>query len=191
MDGSHAVWAGVLVAVLNLLLKSLRLSPGPLVEDSEVVLEEIEVVEALETVVEVSEVAEAEVSGVDMEVTGVEEVSVTEVSEVEMTLVEEGLGIRVTHIHYTFTDRLDRGGRGGGIGYHGGSGFSDGQNGYGPPPGQGGFGGPPGGGFGGLGGGPGYGPSGGGFGGGGGYRGDLKREGPGGYDDRDSKRPRY
>ncbi|EPQ54285.1 RNA-binding domain-containing protein [Gloeophyllum trabeum ATCC 11539] len=77
-------------------------------------------------------------------------------------------------------------GRGGGIGYQSGGGFHDGPpNGYG---GQGdgpGFGGPPGGGFGGGGGGYG-GPPGGGYG-----RGDLKREGPGGYDDRDSKRPRY
>jgi hypothetical protein len=81
----------------------------------------------------------------------------------------------------------------GGIGYQSGGGFD------GPPNGGGGFGGPPpphhhggpppgghgppppGGGMGG-----GYG------GGGGGYRQDLKREGgPGGYDDRDFKRPRY
>ncbi|KAJ8072604.1 hypothetical protein PM082_016163 [Marasmius tenuissimus] len=69
-----------------------------------------------------------------------------------------------------------RGGRGGGIGYNGG--FNDHPpNGYGGPPG-GGYGGPPGGG--------GYGPP------GGGYRQDLKRhDGPGGYDDRDSKRARY
>jgi len=89
-------------------------------------------------------------------------------------------------------------GRGGGIGFQGGGGFGDhNSNGFGGPPngGPGGFAGP-GGGFGGPpGGGPGgYGPPGGGYGGGGGggYRGDLKREGgPGGYDDRDSKRPRY
>ncbi|KAK0193604.1 hypothetical protein F5146DRAFT_1134340 [Armillaria mellea] len=75
-----------------------------------------------------------------------------------------------------------RGGRGAGIGYQGGGGFNDQSNGYGPPSG-GGYGGPPGGG---------YGPPGGGYGGGGGYRNDLKRgDGPGGYDDRDSKRPRY
>ncbi|TFK50073.1 RNA-binding domain-containing protein [Heliocybe sulcata] len=86
-------------------------------------------------------------------------------------------------------------GRGGGVGYQGGGGFHDGPpNGFGgPPDGQGGPGGfgPPGGGYGG-GGGPGFGgPPRGGY-GGGGYRGDLKREGPaGGYDDRDSKRPRY
>ncbi|KAJ4479925.1 hypothetical protein J3R30DRAFT_3466898 [Lentinula aciculospora] len=76
-----------------------------------------------------------------------------------------------------------RGGRGGGLGYNGG-GF-DGQppsNGYGPPGGSGGFNGPPSNG--------GFGPPGAGF--GGGYRGDLKRsDGPGGHDDRDSKRPRY
>ncbi|KAF5327701.1 hypothetical protein D9619_004512 [Psilocybe cf. subviscida] len=67
-----------------------------------------------------------------------------------------------------------RGGRGGGIGYQGNGGFD------GPPHGgPGGFGGPP----------PGGPP--GGFGGGGGYRGDLKREGPGGFEDRDAKRPRY
>ncbi|KAF9474681.1 RNA-binding domain-containing protein [Pholiota conissans] len=65
---------------------------------------------------------------------------------------------------------------GGGIGFHGNGGFGDAPpNGYGPPQaGPGGFGGPP----------PGGMP-------GGGYRGDLKREGPGGYDDRDAKRPRY
>jgi len=69
-------------------------------------------------------------------------------------------------------------GRGGGIGFHGSGGFADSQsNGYGPPqPAAGGYGGPPGGG---------------GLGGSGGYRGDLKREGPSGYDDRDAKRPRY
>lgn len=93
-----------------------------------------------------------------------------------------------------------RGGRGGGIGYQGG-GFNDqgpnGHSGYGGPP-NGGYGGPPGGGYGGPGGpnGPGgYGPPGGGYGGGagaGGHRGDLKRDsGPGGYDDREAKRPRY
>ncbi|CAK5268581.1 unnamed protein product [Mycena citricolor] len=72
-----------------------------------------------------------------------------------------------------------RGGRGAGIGF--GGGFNDGPGGHGPP----GFNGPPGGGGGG------YGPPGGGYGaGGGGYR-DLKREAPGGYEDRDSKRPRY
>lgn len=75
-----------------------------------------------------------------------------------------------------------RGGRGGGVGYNGG-GF-DGpppSNGFGPPGGPG-FNGPPNNG--------GFGPPAGGF--GGGYRGDLKRsDGPGGYDDRDSKRPRY
>ena len=65
---------------------------------------------------------------------------------------------------------FDRGGRGGGIGYHGG-GFNDSLNGHnGPPPG---------------------GLSGGGGGYGGGSRPDLKREGPGGYDDREFKRPRY
>lgn len=67
-----------------------------------------------------------------------------------------------------------RGGRG--IGYPGG-GFNDGPpNGYGPGPG-----------------GPGaFAPPGGGMAGGGyGYRGDLKREGPGGFDDREAKRPRY
>lgn len=60
-------------------------------------------------------------------------------------------------------------GRGAGIGY--GGGFNDGPpNGFGPPQGgPGGFGGP--------------------F--RGGFRGDLKREGPGGFDDRESKRPRY
>ncbi|KAF7975734.1 hypothetical protein HWV62_8713 [Athelia sp. TMB] len=98
-----------------------------------------------------------------------------------------------------------RGGRGGGIGFQGNGGFDGGSNGYGgpppggaggfghgPPPGAGGFGGP---GLGSHGPPPGYGvpPSAqGGFGGPGGYRGDLKREGgPGGYEDRDSKRPRY
>ncbi|KZP27309.1 RNA-binding domain-containing protein [Athelia psychrophila] len=100
------------------------------------------------------------------------------------------------------TDFIDRGGRGGGVGFQGNGGFDGGSNGFGPPPGgAGGYGGPPGGGFGGPGPGsngppPGYGvPPGaqGGFGGPGGYpRGDLKREGgPGGYEDRDSKRPRY
>ncbi|KAF8736583.1 hypothetical protein AX14_014319 [Amanita brunnescens Koide BX004] len=67
-----------------------------------------------------------------------------------------------------------RGGRG--IGYPGG-GFNDGPpNGYGPGPG-----------------GPGaFATPGGGMAGGGyGYRGDLKREGPGGFDDREAKRPRY
>ncbi|KAF5359644.1 hypothetical protein D9756_003182 [Leucocoprinus leucothites] len=66
-----------------------------------------------------------------------------------------------------------RGGRGGGIGFHGG-GFNDNPNGYGGPPPSG----------------PG-GMSGGGGGFGGGHRSDLKREGPGGYDDREFKRPRY
>ncbi|KAF8199494.1 hypothetical protein BJ912DRAFT_1020111 [Pholiota molesta] len=67
---------------------------------------------------------------------------------------------------------------GGGIGFHGNGGFGDAPpNGFGPPQaGPGGFGGPP----------PGGMP-----GGGAGFRGDLKREGPGGYDDRDAKRPRY
>ncbi|KAF7312187.1 U1 snRNP 70K protein [Mycena indigotica] len=60
--------------------------------------------------------------------------------------------------------------RGAGIGF-GGQGFDNAPNGYGPPPGGG------------------YGPSAGSY--GGGYRGDLKREGPGGYDDREPKRPRY
>ena len=65
-----------------------------------------------------------------------------------------------------------RGGRGSGIGYGGSGGFNDApSNGFGPPQGgPGGFGGPP---------------------GRGGFRGDLKREGPGGFDDRDAKRPRY
>lgn len=76
---------------------------------------------------------------------------------------------------FSCTD-FDHRGRGGGIGFHQGGGFSDQQhNGFGHPPGPGGFGGPPGG-HGGF---------------GGGFRGDLKREGPGGYDDRDAKRPRY
>ena len=76
---------------------------------------------------------------------------------------------------------VSRGGRGGGIGYQGG-GFSDNpSNGYGPQSGSSGFGAPPTGEF------PGTG-----FGSSGSYRGDLKREGPaGGYDDRDTKRPRY
>ena len=76
---------------------------------------------------------------------------------------------------------VPRGGRGGGIGYQGG-GFSDGpSNGYGPQSGSSGFGAPPTGEFHGTG-----------FGSSGSYRGDLKREGPaGGYDDRDTKRPRY
>lgn len=90
-----------------------------------------------------------------------------------------------------------RGGRGGGIGFQGG--FNDhgsGSNGYGggPPNGPGGYGPPPGGGFGGGGpGGYGGGPPGGGYGGGGGGGGGggFKREGPGMYDERDSKRPRY
>lgn len=69
-----------------------------------------------------------------------------------------------------------RGGRGGGVGFHGG-GFNDNPNGYGPPSGPGGMSGGP------QAGGGGY--------GGGGYRSDLKREGPGGFDDRDHKRPRY
>jgi len=75
-----------------------------------------------------------------------------------------------------------RGGRGGGIGYQGSGGFNDNQsNGYGPQSGSSGFGAPPTGEF------PGAG-----FGGSGSYRGDLKREGPvGGYDDRETKRPRY
>lgn len=67
-----------------------------------------------------------------------------------------------------------RGRNGNGIGFQGGFGDNPSNN-YGPPQGApGGFGGPP------VGGPP-----------GGGYRGDLKREGPGGYDDRDAKRPRY
>ncbi|KAK7454540.1 hypothetical protein VKT23_011294 [Stygiomarasmius scandens] len=70
-----------------------------------------------------------------------------------------------------------RGGRGGGIGYNGG--FNDQSNGYGPPGGHGGFNEPPGGGGG-------YGPSGGGY--GGGYK---RSDAPGGYDDREHKRPRY
>lgn len=83
-------------------------------------------------------------------------------------------------------------GRGGGLGYQGG-GFNDA-----PPPGR--YGGPAGpgggpggpGGYGPPGGGPGFGPPGGGGPGGyGGDRGYLKREGPGGFDDRDAKRPRY
>lgn len=101
---------------------------------------------------------------------------------------------------YPMLTLFHSGGRGGGIGYQGG-GFNDqgpnGHSGYGGPP-NGGYGGPPGGGYGGPGGpnGPGgYGPPGGGYGGGagaGGHRGDLKRDsGPGGYDDREAKRPRY
>lgn len=96
-----------------------------------------------------------------------------------------------------FGDRGGFRGRGGGIGFQGGGGFGDhGSNGFAPPNGGGGPGGygPPAGGFSGPpGGGPGgYGPPGGGFGGGGGYRNDVKRDGgPGGYDDRDAKRPRY
>ncbi|KAF8920135.1 hypothetical protein CPB85DRAFT_1509404 [Mucidula mucida] len=67
-------------------------------------------------------------------------------------------------------------------GYQGGGGFG-GDQGFGGPPPQGGFGGPPGGGFA---------PPGGGFAAAGGYRNDLKRgDGPGGYDERDAKRPRY
>ena len=77
---------------------------------------------------------------------------------------------------------VPRGGRGGGIGYQGSGGFSDSpSNGYGAQSGSSGFGAPPTGEF------PGTG-----FGSSGSYRGDLKREGPaGGYDDRDTKRPRY
>jgi len=87
-----------------------------------------------------------------------------------------------------------RGGRGG-VGYQGGGGFSEYAHGGpgGPPNGSGGYG-PPGGGFGGGGyggGGGGFGPPRGGGGYGGGYRPDLKREGPGMDEDRDSKRPRY
>ena len=84
------------------------------------------------------------------------------------------------HFFYLHFADIYRGGRGGGIGFQGG--FDNG-NGYGGPP-PAGFNGPPGGGP--------MGPPGGGFGGGGGYRQDLKRpDGPGGYDDRNSKRPRY
>ena len=73
---------------------------------------------------------------------------------------------------------IPRGGRGGGIGYQGGGGFDNSSNGYGS---QSGFGPLPTGEF------PGAG-----FGSSGSHRGDLKREGPvGGYDDRDTKRPRY
>jgi hypothetical protein len=79
-------------------------------------------------------------------------------------------------------------GRGGGLGYQGG-----GFNNDGPPPGR--YGGPSGpggpGGYGPPGGSPGFGPPGGGGPGYGGDRGYLKREGPGGFDDRDTKRPRY
>ena len=93
-----------MVAVLNLLLKLLYLPQGPVAEVSEVAMEGTGVVEALETVVEASEVAGAEASEVDMEVIGVEEASVTaevEVSEeVEMTLVE-GSGTNVIHILQT------------------------------------------------------------------------------------------
>ncbi|TFL07517.1 hypothetical protein BDV98DRAFT_539312 [Pterulicium gracile] len=72
-----------------------------------------------------------------------------------------------------------RGGRGGGVGYGGGGGFGSGANGM--PPQNGGPGGPP----------RGYGDR-----GGPGDRYDdgprgLKREGPGGYDDRENKRLRY
>ncbi|EDR08757.1 uncharacterized protein LACBIDRAFT_319933 [Laccaria bicolor S238N-H82] len=72
---------------------------------------------------------------------------------------------------------------GGGDGFRGSNGFADGHsNGFGGPPphgAPGGFSGPLGGGM------PG------GFGGSGGFRGDLKREGSGGFDERDPKRPRY
>ncbi|KAJ2914516.1 hypothetical protein MD484_g5918, partial [Candolleomyces efflorescens] len=73
------------------------------------------------------------------------------------------------------TDRKNNSGppRGGGIGYHGNGGFDGPPNGFGGPP-------------------PGHaGPPGGMHGGYGGPRQDLKRENMGGYDDRDSKRPRY
>lgn len=94
----------------------------------------------------------------------------------------------------TETNYISSGGRGGGIGYQGGGGFSEYASGGpgGPPNGSGGYG-PPGSGYGGGygGGGGGFGPPRGGGGYGGGYRPDLKREGPGMDEDRDSKRPRY
>jgi hypothetical protein len=145
----------------------------------------------------------------DLEADGVEdlgavvvalETEVAAASETEEVFEEEPVASEVDETKVTgrftyskqfslLTYILFRGGRGGGIGYQGGGFGGDGPaNGYGPPGAQGpgapgGFGGPPQ---------QGYGPPGGGFGQGrGGYRGDLKREGPGGYDDRDAKRPRY
>ena len=110
------------------------------------------------------------------------------------TVVADSGMYRVPHLP-TMTNYLSSGGRGGGVGYQGGGGFSEYANGGpgGPPNGSGGYG-PPGGGFGGGnygGSGGGFGPPRGGGGYGGGYRPDLKREGPGMDEDRDSKRPRY
>ncbi len=138
-----------------------------------IVVEVLAVIVALVVIVEVEAFVEvmegSEAAGMDTEV-GIS------------AAAEADSGKSPYILSYVSTLTFSRGGRGAGIGYQGGSGFNDQSNGYGPPSG-GGYGGPPGGGFG---------PPGGGYGGGGGYRNDLKRgDGPGGYDDRDSKRPRY
>ena len=148
-----------------------------------------------------SVVAEGEEGMVDGVEDSVEvEVEVASVADVmTMGVVDVAVadsGVYCVPIVPTVIDHLSSGGRGGGIGYQGGGGFSEYANGGpgGPPNGSGGYG-PPGSGYGGGsygGGGGGFGPPRGGGGGyGGGYRPDLKREGPGMDEDRDSKRPRY
>jgi hypothetical protein len=153
-----------------------------------------------------TEAASVEGEAASGEVAGAEDSAVAALVGAETISVEDEEGVEEGFGRYIFTIRCISslivsfsGGRGGGIGYQGGSFQDHGPTGYGGPPngqgGPGGYGGPPGGGYGGGPGGPGgYGSSGGGYGGGGGgagFRGDLKREGHGGYDDRDSKRPRY
>lgn len=134
-------------------------------------------------------------------VVGLADLQAEEASEVAVavtTLVDQVVEVDSgTFLPYSFPSSLltsfNRGpNRGpGGIGY-GGGGFDGPPNGGGfggpPPPHH--HGGPPHGGHGPPP--PGGGMGGGYGGGGGGYRQDLKREGgPGGYDDRDFKRPRY
>ena len=194
---TEGVDLGVVVAALVVVVVGLVetvIEAGAL-EVTEAVLEATEaVLAATEVVSEVTEVAlvvtegEEEGSGEDSEA----EVTVSEVGLVavdsvgETILVGEGASGNLDH-HLLHCSLLLifflRGGRGGGIGYQGSNGFADGHsNGFGGPPphgAPGGFSGPPGGGM------PG------GFGGSGGFRGDLKREGSGGFDERDSKRPRY
>ena len=185
-------------------------SPADLAVVSEVVqsrnrclylAEEVSEVQTAVTVAD-SAVVEAEgriVGGVEVSVEA-EAASVADVTTMGAvdvavgTVVADSGMYRVPHLP-TMTNYLSSGGRGGGVGYQGGGGFSEYANGGpgGPPNGSGGYG-PPGGGFGGGsygGSGGGFGPPRGGGGYGGGYRPDLKREGPGMDEDRDSKRPRY
>lgn len=140
--------------------------------------------EALEvTVVVEAAASEEEEEGLAGVTAATEAVVAAEDSAVERTIAAVDLGTYCisSSLHFLIFSPNCRGRGGGGIGFHGNGGFGGDAppNGFGPPQaGPGGFGGPPP-----PGGMPGGGP--------GGFRGDLKRDAPGGYDDRDSKRPRY